>query len=361
MINAATIEGFKRFRSNRFELRNLSVLAGRNGSGKTSLIQAFLLAREAFRSTTDTISLNGPFGLQLGTFDDVANGEASEGFSVTLRDGDSWFGAKFSQPDKSAQQFYVHSQKFGVPSDNFAREGRAFQYLGAERIGPRLTSTIMALPHHSLNVGATGENAAQMIDSLGANPIPLARQFHPNKNVALLKDQTEAWLSAITRPIQIDTETFPYTPIVTLKYRTDLDWLSPTNMGFGVTYALPIVVAALSADQDGLLIVENPEAHLAPAGQTQIGIFLTKIAASGVQVIVETHSDHVINGIRRAIGEMQCLKSSDAIIHFLDGSDHIEVLEFTATGGISHWPKGFFDQFQIDVAALTRIRRKGAP
>jgi predicted ATPase len=361
MINSVKIEGFKRFKSKSFDLRRLSILAGRNGSGKTSIIQAILLAREALLSKEETISLNGPFGLQLGTFDDVANKGATEGFSVEVREGSSAFGARFSQPEKPAQQFYVHSLKLGTPSETFARAGRAFQYLGAERIGPRLTSTISAVPQQFLNIGPIGENAAQILDSLGALPVLEGRQFDSSSDVALLKDQTEAWLSALTRPIQIDTETYPYTPIVTLKYRTDIDWLSPTNMGFGVTYALPIVVAALTTEQDGLLIVENPEAHLAPSGQTQVGIFLTKIAASGVQVLLETHSDHVINGIRRAIGELNLLASDDAIIHFLDSSTESEALTFTASGGISHWPQGFFDQYQIDVATLTRIRRKGAP
>jgi predicted ATPase len=87
---------------------------------------------------------------------------------------------------------------------------------------------------------------------------------------------------------------------------------------------------------------------------------LTKIAASGVHIIHETHSDHVLNGIRRAIGEQLLLDANDAIIHFFDTSLEHHTLSFTPTGGISHWPSGFFDQFQIDISALTRLRRKGA-
>ncbi|KJC37146.1 hypothetical protein UP09_28290 [Bradyrhizobium sp. LTSP885] len=360
MIDSVKIEGFKRFKHQTFDLKRLAVLTGLNGSGKTSVIQAILLAREALLTKDDTISLNGPFGLQLGTFDDVLNSASSEKFSIELREVDNHFGARFSQPEKSAKEFYVQSAKFGTPSQNFAMAGRMFQYLGAERIGPRLTSHLTAIPHEQLNIGPIGENAAQLIEALGAQQVIAERQFVQRDAITLLKAETEAWLSALTRPIQIDTETYPGTPIVTLKYRTEVDWLRPTNMGFGVTYALPIVVAALTAEPGGILVIENPEAHLAPSGQTQVGIFLTKIAASGVQVILETHSDHVLNGIRRAIGELGLLDFTDAIIHFFDFSTDGHTLTFTPTGGVSHWPPGFFDQFQIDVAALTRIRRKGA-
>jgi predicted ATPase len=75
-------------------------------------------------------------------------------------------------------------------------------------------------------------------------------------------------------------------------------------------------------------------------------------------VVAETHSDHVLNGIRRAIGERRILSSEQALVHYfdIDGAKP-QPLAFTENGGISSWPKGFFDQYQIDISALTRIRR----
>jgi predicted ATPase len=92
-----------------------------------------------------------------------------------------------------------------------------------------------------------------------------------------------------------------------------------------------------------------------------MGHFLAVLAGSGVQVVVETHSDHVVNGIRRAIGEFKVLPYSDAVIHFFDaaadGSPQVFELRVTPTGSISAWPPRFFDQYQIDVAALSKVRR----
>jgi predicted ATPase len=77
---------------------------------------------------------------------------------------------------------------------------------------------------------------------------------------------------------------------------------------------------------------------------------------------LETHSDHVLNGIRRAIGEYHYLSHESAVTYFFEvaGNDPpVEQLEFNAIGGTNNWPKGFFDQYQIDVASLGRIRRRG--
>jgi predicted ATPase len=140
------------------------------------------------------------------------------------------------------------------------------------------------------------------------------------------------------------------------------DWVRAPNMGFGVSYALPIILAGLYARDGALLVIENPEAHLHPAGQSRVGYFLGVVASAGVQIVIETHSDHVINGIRRAIADT-ALAPDQAVVHFFDSlTDQAELehstLRFTATGGLSDWPKRFFDQYEIDVVALSRVRRQ---
>jgi predicted ATPase len=159
---------------------------------------------------------------------------------------------------------------------------------------------------------------------------------------------------------------FPNTSVTAMRFRAPGgDWVRAPNMGFGLSYSLPVVVAGLVAPQrDALLIVENPEAHLHPAGQSRMGTFLATVAATGVQVLVETHSDHVLNGIRRAIGEHGVLPSSDALVHFFDAKEDGEpqntALRFSSSGGLNEWPKRFFDQYQVDVAALAKVRRGAA-
>lgn len=356
MISNVGVVGFKRFKKHSFDLRPLSVFTGMNGAGKTSVIHSLLLVQNAWDRNDGVIKLNGPFGLELGGFGDVLNHETASSFSISLKDdagvSEQWV---FTEGDT---ELYA-SVTSPASQTYFVKESRSFQYLHAERLGPRITQRSAALPSHMLEVGHGGEFCAQVLEILGKMLVDEKRLYSGMPEVPpLLKAQAEIWLSSVTRPLQIDTESFPGTGVNAMRFRTGDSWVKPTNMGFGVTYALPVILAGLTAAKGGLLIVENPEAHLHPAGQSQMGVFLATIAAAGVQVVIESHSDHVLNGIRLAIGRDKTLKSSDAIVHYFDGDDSSPCkLEFTELGGISDWPKGFFDQYQIDVAALTRVRR----
>ena len=358
MIRELLIHGFKKFSEARFAMTPLTVLAGMNGAGKTSVVHALLLMREASRRNDSVVELNGPFPLDLGTFGDIQNWDAPESVRFELTDHNvavhTW-----ELGGKQTALYADVKARPPVPPAAFAEGTRMFQYLSAERFGPRSILGSAALPLDLLEVGSRGEYSAQLLYDLDSYPVDELRRCPGAgvNDVALLKFEAERWLSRIARPVQIDTETLAGTAVTALRFRSlEGEWVRPPNMGFGVTYALPVILAGLTAGMDGLLIVENPEAHLHPSGQSQMGNFLATIAASGVQIIVETHSDHVLNGIRRAIGERGILHASKATVHFFDDAGSTP-LAFTETGGIASWPRGFFDQFQLDVAALTRVRR----
>ncbi len=359
MIERILIEGFKRFERQSLELRPLTVFAGRNGAGKTSAIHSLLLVRQAVLRADGVVELNGPFGMELGWFEDIVNiNTLSDEFSIGLDSGELtgavW---RFSEGDT---ELYAKVDAPAKPPVLFSEaKARGFQYLSAERIGPRVTQHSSALPKEMLEVGCIGQHVAQVLEKLGSAAVQNGR-LEGNKDDALklVKAQTEAWLSRIVRNVELDTTSFPGTDVVSLRFRSPGgEWVRPTNMGFGVSYCLPIIVAALTAADVGLLIVENPEAHLHPSGQSEMGIFLAQMANAGLQVLVETHSDHVLNGMRRAIGEARILPSTSAIVHFFPDEHEVRALEFTPTGGVNDWPSGFFDQYKLDVARLTRVRR----
>jgi len=366
VISELEIVGFKRFQRQSFDLAPLTILAGLNGTGKTSFIQALLIAWEASsESAGKVVRLNGPFGLDLGTAEDVRNWK-TDGlieFHVKSAPGSTsvW---KFEIPSDDALYLKVIEKPEPRPAV-FREQARAFSYLCAERLGPRSSLGTSPLPVDALEIGSRGEYCAQLLSTLGNEVLGDSNRMHPEAEspVLLLKYQVEQWLAEITRPIELDAVWYPGTAFTALRFRSPGgDWVRAPNMGFGVSYSLPIILAGLTARSDGLMIVENPEAHLHPAGQSRMGVFLAWLAAHGVQVIVETHSDHVLNGIRRGIGEHNFLKHDSAIVHFFESleSDEPKVhkLDFTPIGGVSHWPPGFFDQYQIDVASLGRIRRR---
>jgi predicted ATPase len=168
--------------------------------------------------------------------------------------------------------------------------------------------------------------------------------------------------------IEIRVQSFPSLSATAIRLRkTGLttEWLRPQNIGFGVSYVLPIIVAGLVAAPGGMLIVENPEAHLHPAGQSLVAQFLGRVASMGVQVIMETHSDHVINGLRLAsVGDHHPLQPRDVrILHFRSNTrpDNnqplVQSIGLTERGGLTSAPEGFFDQSEKDLAGILENRR----
>lgn len=366
MITGLTIEGFKRFRSERFEFAPLTVLTGLNGAGKTSMLQAVLLSAEGSARSAQTLSLNGPFKMELGTAEDVLNWESSSPIRIRLeqagKESVEW---RFAVPEEEALYLDIEARPSSLPKA-FSGIPRAFTYLSAERLGPRGISVASPLPEAELEVGSQGEFCAHVLSVLGDRLIASLERSHPlyaTPAPRLLKYEVEQWLSEIARPIEVTGERMAGSAVAQLRLRTPgSSWVRSTNMGFGISYALPIVLAGLIAEPGGVMLVENPEAHLHPAGQSRMGIFLAWLAQRGVQIVVETHSDHLVNGIRRAIAEYGYLEATNAVVHWFGEDDDWDepkhnTLSISADGSLSEWPDGFFDQYQIDVAALGRIRR----
>jgi CRISPR-associated Cas5-like protein len=132
-------------------------------------------------------------------------------------------------------------------------------------------------------------------------------------------------------------------------------WRRPANIGYGLTYSFPIIVALLTAREDQIVVVDSPEAHLHPFAQSQMGMLLGHFAAAGVQIIVETHSDHLLNGVRLAV-KKAIVRNSDVRIHFFTGAGPtghgVLTPGLDAEGRIDQWPEGFFDQFEKDLSHL---------
>jgi len=142
------------------------------------------------------------------------------------------------------------------------------------------------------------------------------RLRHPGLSVNQpdLLSNVRAWMGELSPGISLEVQNYPGIQKASVAYEYDTgpekrftSLLRPTNVGFGITYAFPIVVAVLSAKTGDTLLVENPEAHLHPGGQFKIGRMLALTAAGGVQVFVETHSEHVLNGARIAVKNGICL------------------------------------------------------
>ncbi len=377
MITEVQIKNFKCFADRRLELRPLTVLAGINGSGKSSFIQSLLLVKQALESTPPRfIRLNGPDHVFIGQAVDALHSQANVAsievdVSVEGAAGQGEYKLRMDAGDAFSQVLRVESFGFtGGRGDH--RESHVemkLVYVAAERLGPRDVSETAAQSSDELHVGSRGEFCAQVLSAPGVREVRDAL-LHPDTEKAggakTLGKQVELWMADLVPSIEMRANAFPGTNAVSMqmkKFGMKTEWLRATNMGFGVSYALPIVVAGLIADSSTVLLIENPEAHLHPAGQSSMGRFLAHVAAQGTQVILETHSDHVLNGIRLAIVDSHPLEHDHARVLFFTvgeaAESEVSVIDFTPKGNLTVWPRGFFDQSERDLAAIVKSRRHG--
>jgi predicted ATPase len=364
MIEELSLRDLKCFASARLPFRPLTVLTGINGTGKSTVVQALLLARQAsMLPDSSVVELNGPYLLALGEAIDVLRHDA-EGTTIGI---DLWVAGQsyrftFAVPDDRALNLAIRDRPDTVPAV-LTGQGTAFTYLNAERLGPRDQLDVTAEDIAHLGVGVRGQYTAQALALRETAEVrePLRHPRTHEHGVTTLRTQVEMWASDIIRPIRINAQWPAGINASLIRFQEPGrlgEPVRPTNMGFGFSFALPIVVAGLLAPAGGLLVVENPEAHLHPAGQSRLGRFLARVAGSGTQVVVETHSDHVINGIRLASVEDRTLPTESAVIHFFDGDGSSALIELTRRGGLSQWPAGFFDQIETDLGGIARAKRR---
>ncbi len=366
MLKSLTIKNFKCFENQSISVRNLTLLSGLNGMGKSTVLQALLLLRQSYEQLLlrdKGLALNGDY-VHIGTAKDALFEKAQEeiiGFGLEFRSGSKGFWHFAYDSETDVMRLTSQPVQNVIFEENLFRLG--FQYLQAERIGPRAT---FPLSDHEVrwlrSIGKFGEFATHYLALFGAKPMPNPELRHASADSIKLRDQVEAWLGEISPGTRLHATSHSTLEAANLEFsfvagHEATERFRSTNVGFGLTYVLPVIVAILSATKGTLLLMENPEAHLHPRGQMQIGRLLCMAANAGIQTIVETHSDHVLNGVRLAVHRKEIIPESVQLHYFQRNTGNTlackvispELLEH---GRLSFWPEGFFDEFDKALAEL---------
>lgn len=398
MIHSLRLKNFKPFKDQTLEFRALTLLSGFNGTGKSSVLQSLLLLRQSYQQRVlqqGLLALNGDF-VRIGTAQDALFDGAEEEFIsfelfVKLQEKMIWEW-RFAY-DQKADVLQTENVIIAPEIDNFCLFGDKFHYLQAERIGPRNVYEMadnMVRQHFQL--GTAGEYTAHFLSLFGncnINTVGLQKKDiqashqtieyqncenskqlpHPKAKSFELKDQVEAWMGEISPGTRISITSNTDIDLISTQYSfavgNDIsNKYRATNVGFGITYSLPIVVALLASPPGTLILLENPESNLHSRGQTKMGELIALAASSGIQVVVETHSDHLLNGIRLAVHGGK-LKPNDVQLHYFQrqekkGQTFTNVVSprIDRNGRIDKWPDGFFDEWENSLDALLEPARE---
>ncbi len=354
MIEQLKLKNFKCFESLNLDLKKLNVLMGLNGMGKSSVLQSLLLLRQSYQENRLTgLKLNGRY-VQLGNGSDILAERAEEEEIGISLEGPEAVRTLFSY---RADSDLLDNQ---LPqTDAFADNvlfGERFAYLSAYRIEPKSLYRITdekELGRREL--GNSGEYSLQFLSQYGGREIENEQVLYSQSEEKSLAWNVSQWMSLIAPGILPQVSVNKGNRNAELKYQFIMgeersNAYKSVNVGFGITYVLPVIIELLSARPGDLILLENPEAHIHPAGQRHLGELLTCAAAGGVQIIAETHSDHVLNGIRLAAKKRKA-DCEDICIFFFDKDEEdgyrhrAERLPMDQEGNIEIWPRGFLDEW----------------
>ena len=128
------------------------------------------------------------------------------------------------------------------------------------------------------------------------------------------------------------------------------------DVGFGVSQILPVLANCATLPEDSTLLLEQPEIHLHPFAQAALAdVLIDAIKNRNLQIIVESHSEHLLRRIQRRIAR-EVLDPDDTTLYFChleDGTSAIEKLDVDTYGNIRNWPTNFFGDEMGELADMT--------
>lgn len=340
MIEKLHIEAFKCFEKESLEFRNLTILTGTNGSGKSSVIQSILKI-----SLTGNSDYSSPLSKYLSfihDFDEAVNFDMDEEeYSISIEGFNSTMSCKFK---RNGSECTIDND---LLKDYLSYSKGNLMFLSADRIGPQDTYEKHINPYDKF--GIYGEYTIDFLQKSKKDRYKVIADLikGADTNIEYLPRQVNYWLENMLETT-IETEDINETNQVKAKFKNGNKEVRPKNIGSGISYLTSILIICLSAKKGQIIIIENPEIHLHPKAQSKLGEFLAFVASKGIQIIIETHNDHLINRFRYEVFEGN-LKSDEIIIHYKEKDTPFEQIQIKENGkfcdknGENSFPSGFYD------------------
>ena len=379
MIRRLTIHNFKIHKDTELDLPSLTILTGMNGMGKSSVFQIMLALRDSVMKGfyPEQLNLQGDSFL-IGSAGSLVNWYVGEGEDPDklkiglISDGGEKLDFTFIYNSEQPSETFLKSkegaqnpERTNLNNHPFFSKGR-IQYLSAFRDGPQQiyvknSSVVDDRREISEKLGK-GEFAVYFLSRYGNEQVSDVSLLHdgPEDEAKTIKEQVNKWLHEISPDLTVKLESTDDSNYK-LKYSYRREGMGNIdvdsyNTGYGITYILSVILALLASKKGDLILIENPEAHIHPSAQSALMRLISKAASSGIQLILETHSDHIVNGALVNF-KKKVLSVSDLAIYFFDRENTSEPISINSLkiGGdsrIKKAPANFFSQMNRDLDVL---------
>ncbi len=364
MIDSITIKNFKCIDNETLNFSPLTILTGANSSGKSTVIQGLLLGLKYLQYQSQDMSRIAQYRNLIDNFmsyDDIYNrrvGRKNVSIDVKFKMPDP-LGLKYSRFD------YDNNSDPTISGDSIDKNntntllllGNSFYYVSANRQGPASIEQVgferLFKPDLSNMYSVFEQNKSEPIHESISNE----RAHSP-----MLKHQVSYWLSQIlnmNNGIDAKVERID-SNFVRLEYEfEDIGSVSPFNTGTGTSFLVRLIILCLRAKPTDTIVIENPEIHLHPYSQSKLGEFFAYLAQRGIQIVIETHCEHLIHRVRYEIYK-QRLNHEFATIHYKSSAttafETIHINQgghFTDPDGVERgFPSGFFDKSLMELLEI---------
>lgn len=391
MITQITFHNFKCLDNKTFDFTRLNIFTGYNGRGKSSVMQSILMLSQSVKkfknaSAFEKLHLNGDL-VQLGFYDEIL-GKSDDwkiGFDIKLDNeqckavtlsynldddikvgkleqgfinNESLFSTLASLSDDKTTSENASQSFIGTIPSALLTQFINIHYISADRLGPQEYVKRQEIPEFH-NVGSNGRFTINTLSTFKDIVSPKMNVEAGDDKAHTLLETVSSWIKYIMDGGIVEIrgdKNEDKSSVLSLDFSMRDRSFRSYNVGFGYSYILPIVVTALIATSGSVVIIENPEAHLHPAAQLRMTELLAKLVSRGVQVLIETHSEHIVNGFRiTALDDKFETTTNDVTINFFDDDYSIKKLKMEKNGRIANWPKGFFDQLEDEMAKIIRL------
>lgn len=330
MIEKISIHNFKNIADEELPLSALTVVSGCNSTGKSTLLQAILALATENRP-------NSPYADYMPDLDkhrnryvnakEISIGCETEGHKLKMTINDK--GTSSESLDKLSLEknlYYLSANRNG-----FFKNEKSYKDMISGPDG-------MAL------IGTFNDEKSRSLD----------KELIKDTTSYTLGSQVNWWLTYILGISQeINTEGRADRNIEVNYKSSEIPNVLPSQLGVGVSYLARVIILCLRSEKGSTIMVENPEIHLYPLAQSRLAEFLTFVANSGRQLIIETHSDTLLTKFRHEVYKGNLSPEKLEVLFKTGITDNFLILTVSRNGRWKNdFPRGFFDASLNDLLEM---------